>query len=188
MTSETDPPRCSFPVAVDRTRLLLGSYRKGDASDPDVYTSAVAAVLAEYPEDIVRRVTDPRGGLPGTCQWLPTVQEVRSSCEREMQPERDRIRREVERARTDVICGRGPVEGSAERRKQVADKIRAKLSGLWTDASSSKMLDPRSLSGQAKVEALARVAEQERAISADIKSNPPVFSDYLRRQIAERTR
>ena len=137
LTSANDQPRCSLPVAADRTRLLLGSYRKGDAEDPDVYTSAVAAVLAQYPESVVRRVTDPRGGLPGTSQWLPTVHEVRAACEREMAPERERMRREANRARTDAICASG-AEIDAERRKQVAQEIRKRMAALDTESTRKR--------------------------------------------------
>jgi len=139
LTSATDRPLCSLPVAADRTRLLLGSYRKGDAEDPDVYTSAVAAVLAQYPEAIVRRVTDPRGGLPGTSQWLPTVHEVRAACEREMAPERERMRREANRARTDAICATS-ADPDAERRKQVAQEIRKRMAAL--DTGATRKADP----------------------------------------------
>jgi len=60
---------------------MFGCYRKGDANDPETYTAAVAAVLAQYPPDVVTSVTDPRSGLPGRMQWLPTVKEVRDACE-----------------------------------------------------------------------------------------------------------
>jgi hypothetical protein len=60
---------------------MFGCYRKGDANDPDTYTAAVAAVLALYPGEVVARVTDPRAGLPGRSNFLPTVAEVRAACE-----------------------------------------------------------------------------------------------------------
>lgn len=69
-----------------RTRMLFGCFRKGDAADPDVFVSAAASVLARYPEEVVRRVTDPVDGLPSKCQWLPTIAEVKSACEAEMAP------------------------------------------------------------------------------------------------------
>jgi hypothetical protein len=62
--------------------VLFGCYRAGDANDPETYSAAVAAVLATYPPDVVKRVTDPRTGLPGRSKWLPTVSEVRDECER----------------------------------------------------------------------------------------------------------
>jgi hypothetical protein len=68
-------------LAAERTRIMFGCYRKGDANDPEMYTTAIAAVLAEYPADIVRRVTDPVRGLPTKLNWLPTVAEVVKECD-----------------------------------------------------------------------------------------------------------
>src|SRR5262249_29222092 len=62
-------------------KLLLGCYRTGDANDPEVYTTAIVAILSDYPEHIQQTVTDPRGGLPSKVQWLPTPKEVRDACE-----------------------------------------------------------------------------------------------------------
>jgi len=75
-------------TALQRAQILLGCYRKDDAADPETYAGAVAAVLAEYTTDIVRRVTDPRTGLPSRMQWLPSVKEVRDACDELEQRER----------------------------------------------------------------------------------------------------
>lgn len=64
----------------------MGCYRKGEAENPTVYAGAVALVFGEYPDDIIRRVIDPRTGLTGRLKWLPAVSEVRDACERAMQP------------------------------------------------------------------------------------------------------
>ena len=62
--------------------MLFGCYRKGEANDPEIYTAAIAATLAEFTDDVVEFVTDPRTGLPATCKWLPTVAEVREACKK----------------------------------------------------------------------------------------------------------
>jgi hypothetical protein len=62
-------------------KLLLGCYRAGEAADPEVYTGAIIAVLSDYSLDVVRRVVDPRSGMPSRLQWLPTVAEVKRACE-----------------------------------------------------------------------------------------------------------
>lgn len=64
---------------------LFGCYRKGEANDPDVYTAAVAAILAEYPPEIVDFVCDPRTGLPRRRKWLPTIAEIAEACEHQME-------------------------------------------------------------------------------------------------------
>jgi hypothetical protein len=75
--------------------ILIGCYRKGEADNPEVYTTALAAILEGYPESVVRFVTDPRTGLPGRSNWLPTIAEARGACETAMKP----IREEAERER-----------------------------------------------------------------------------------------
>ncbi len=60
---------------------MFGCYRTGQANDPETYTMAVAATLADYPAEVIQHVTDPRTGLPAKCKWLPSVAEVREACE-----------------------------------------------------------------------------------------------------------
>jgi hypothetical protein len=48
---------------MERAKVLFGSYRRGDANDPDAYVAAVAAVLSLYDADLIREVTDPRTGI-----------------------------------------------------------------------------------------------------------------------------
>lgn len=74
-------------------RVLLGCYRTGEANDPEVYSAAVISVISGYPLSIVRRVVDPRFGLPSKSKWLPTIAELKAALEDEMGP----IRREEAR-------------------------------------------------------------------------------------------
>jgi hypothetical protein len=84
--SPNPPTLCTSETAIERTALLLGCYRKGDAEDPEIYSAAVAAVLSTYPDAIALKVTDPRSGIASRSQWLPTVAEIRGACEKEMAP------------------------------------------------------------------------------------------------------
>lgn len=68
-------------AAANATRVLLGCFRTGEANDPEVYTAAMIATLADFPEHIIQAVCDPRTGLPGRSKWLPTVSEVREECD-----------------------------------------------------------------------------------------------------------
>lgn len=72
---------------------MFGCYRKADANDPEVYTAAVAATLAEFSREVIEWVTDPRTGLPAKLKWLPTIAEVREVCEGHQQfvASRDRL-------------------------------------------------------------------------------------------------
>lgn len=98
---------------MERARTMFGCYRKGDAHDPDTYVAAVAAVLAEYPDDTIWTVTDPRAGLPSKVSWLPTVKEVRDACEAHYGPTRRALELEAaerkqlaERAQLKITDGR----------------------------------------------------------------------------------
>lgn len=94
--------------AAERSRLLFGCYRKGDANDPDTYVAAITAVLSRYPRDVIKAVTHPAKGLPVRTNFLPTVKEVYDACEEIVQPRRKadarkkRIEKQLaERAETD---------------------------------------------------------------------------------------
>lgn len=60
---------------------MFGCYRKGDANDPETYTAAIAAILAEYEPEVVHRVTDPRTGIPRKMKFMPNPAEVSEFCE-----------------------------------------------------------------------------------------------------------
>ena len=78
----------------ERTKILIGCYPAGKPNDPEIYTAAIASALANYPEEIVKRVTDPRTGIQRKCKFLPSVAEVIEACEEEMRPIRARWRAE----------------------------------------------------------------------------------------------
>lgn len=62
-----------------RARMLFACYRKDEAADPEVYCAAVAAVLGDYPRDVIDYVTDPRTGLPSKQKFLPNIAEISSA-------------------------------------------------------------------------------------------------------------
>lgn len=84
LSGQSPPVMCPPETAALRAAFLVGCYRTGDAADPETYTAAVASILTLYPQAVVYRVTDPRSGLPGKSQWLPTVAEIKAACEAEM--------------------------------------------------------------------------------------------------------
>lgn len=70
--------------ATQRAKLLFGSYRRGDANDPDVYVAAVAKVLAGYDASLIRDVTDPEIGISTTekfASFMPNAGELKRYCE-----------------------------------------------------------------------------------------------------------
>lgn len=99
---------------------LFGCYRASEANDPEVFITAATAVLARYPEAIVRQVCDPVRGLPSQDKWLPSIAEIRMTCDAAMRPaleqeRRDRVREETLAGRT----GRKAPVGSPEHRRVV---------------------------------------------------------------------
>ena len=68
-------------LAAYHAKLILGCYRAGEANDPEVYATAVAAVLSRYPADIGARLSDPKDGTAGKLKWLPTVSEIKAMCD-----------------------------------------------------------------------------------------------------------
>jgi hypothetical protein len=75
--------------------VLFGSYRRGDANDPDAYVAAIAAVLSGYEPDLVREVTDPRTGICTTekyMSFMPNAGELKVYCEG-VAARRERVKR-----------------------------------------------------------------------------------------------
>jgi hypothetical protein len=76
--------RVTASYAAERARLLFGQYRRGDANDPDVYVTAVTAVLAGYTTATVHYVTDPRTGISSRekfAAFMPNPGEVKLMCD-----------------------------------------------------------------------------------------------------------
>jgi hypothetical protein len=65
--------------ATERVGLLLGQYAKARPHEPAIYIAALAAILSEYPREVIEYVTDPRTGLANSQKWIPEPAEVRES-------------------------------------------------------------------------------------------------------------
>jgi hypothetical protein len=81
-TARTSAEKLS--VAQEYTRILLGCYDKTSISDPAVFTAAVIAVLARFPESVMRAVCDPVRGLPVQMKWFPKISEIQTACNDEL--------------------------------------------------------------------------------------------------------
>lgn len=80
---------------MERAKVLFGSYRRGDANDPDAYVAAIAAVLSSYDADLIRVVTDPRSGIATTekfMAFMPNAGELKVYCD-SVGAQRDRVKR-----------------------------------------------------------------------------------------------
>jgi hypothetical protein len=78
----TNPRQAAY--AGDRAKVLFGSYRRGDANDPDAYVASIAAVLSLYDMELIRDVTDPRTGIQTTekhATFMPQAGELKRYCD-----------------------------------------------------------------------------------------------------------
>lgn len=73
--------------ATERARVMLGCYRKGEANDPQMYSTAVSALLARYTKYVIEQVTHPLAGLPSRTDFMPTLKELKAACDQEAQRE-----------------------------------------------------------------------------------------------------
>jgi hypothetical protein len=110
--------------------------RTSAASDllPETYVMALAAVLSCHPQPVVYRVTDPRSGLTGRSQWLPTAAEVKAACEAEMTPLREAVQRRAVTERNRIIFTSGP----GHDRRAAMERLRSEFPGMF-DRSNEKV-------------------------------------------------
>lgn len=106
---------------MSHAKILLGCYRMGDASDPEIYTAAVIAVLSNYPVDTISYVCNPVTGLPGSLKWLPTVAEIKEACE----THHGRFLRllEIERREREQLAERDKISIKDHRQSPSRDRI-----------------------------------------------------------------
>ncbi len=173
------PPQlelCSPEIASESARILLGCYRKGEAEDAEIYVRAIAAVFSGYPDAVARRIVDPRIGIAGQVQWLPTVAEVKHACEVEMAPIYAEMRREESRSKLQALPS--PNDRS---RRPTFEELRAR----YPDAvgHSQARIGPRNLSDAEKAKLLADLEARRAEFSG-----PLAVSDHLRAQNAARAK
>lgn len=128
VASSNDSKTSTDPVmAVSRAQALFGCYRRDDAHDPETYAAAISAVLAQYPPDVVKLVTDPRTGLPSRNKWLPNVAEVREACEAEM------VRRRAAEHRKAAAAAQIAAREADKPRdaRPTLDEIQARVGAIW---------------------------------------------------------
>jgi hypothetical protein len=112
--------------SVKLARMLVGSYPKGDANDPEIYFGRLCELFAEFPASIGREVARE---VPLTVKFLPRLQEVREALDervirrraikyRAEWMQRERKRRDDEAARDAKISAQ-----TAAHRAEVASRL-----------------------------------------------------------------
>lgn len=118
---------CSTEFAAKRARILVGCYRKTDASDPEIYAAAVVSVLCRFHPDVVAAVTEPATGLPATCKFLPSIAEIAEAC-------RTRAEDRAAARATAAQASLPPVNLEATRRLPVVDDTPGRLANMYVPA------------------------------------------------------
>lgn len=130
-------------LATAAATILYGSYRRDDAADVEVLMSAAIAVLAEYPPECIRHVTDPRTGIqsntyvsidPRTKQEVrgrfqsfpPNPGELQEACEAYMAPIRRREYRERQEREQAERTAKACAEEAARRNRPTLAELQAK--------------------------------------------------------------
>lgn len=129
-----------------------------------MYGSALAALLASYPEDVVRAVTDPVRGLPSTSQWLPTIAEVRSACEARLEPMRRQADRERRYAETYALLPPPPPDPPEARSAFVEQRMR-EIRPAITGKAGDKSLEEVRADAQKRLGELYRDRDRQSPVS-----------------------
>lgn len=167
---------CSPSFAVEAATRMFGCWRRVDAADPETFVAGVSAVLSDYPEHVVTRVTDPRTGLPGRQPFPPSPYEVKQACEAEMAP----IRRQMQREATIAASRALP---APEMPKPSHDELVRKLGPTWGIRQTADGAAPLSKEAVVKAakERLAEMqAEAEGGLQIEIGPKLRVKLDAMR--------
>jgi hypothetical protein len=68
-------------VALAAAERLINFYPAINAADPRVFAAGLVQLFSRYPEHLIAEALDPVHGLPGTCEFLPTIAKVRGFLE-----------------------------------------------------------------------------------------------------------
>jgi hypothetical protein len=77
----SEPTSKSLQWAALAAERLIGFYPAIQASDPKVYAAGLVKMFSHYPEALVAAAVDPVQGLPGACEFLPTLAKVKAFLE-----------------------------------------------------------------------------------------------------------
>ena len=92
----SEPNSETLRMAAEAADRLIGFYPQIMASDPKVYAAGLVQLFSRYPEHLVAGAVDPVDGLPGECDFLPTIAKAKAWLEprwREMELTRERQER-----------------------------------------------------------------------------------------------
>lgn len=65
-------------------RIIFSAYRTDQYGDPEGYIDSLNLVFGQYPNDVVKYVSDPRTGVQRDCEWPPTIAKIVAACDARM--------------------------------------------------------------------------------------------------------
>ena len=169
-------------LAAQRTRLMLGCFRRGEANDPATFVAAITATLSRYPDAVILAVTDPATGMPARSDWLPTVREVRDYCEDVWEPIREQAAREKR------IAEQLAARDAPEPPKPTLADLKAKYGENWglDGPKTAKTLEERKAETEAALERQSKEVDAEYAAAGLVKPSRFALSLTARKEMAER--
>lgn len=128
-----------------------------------MYVAGVVAVLSRYPVDVIEAVTDPATGLPSILQWLPSLAEVRASCDARIRP---LIEAEARERRVQAQLADRHVDRS---NRLTVDQLREKY-GDW-DHKGRNAVAARA---EARARLIAQIGQAAFDALPDARPQPPI--------------
>ena len=118
---------------LERVGMMLDCYpERADAPGALGQASALASVLADYPDEIIRKLTDPARGMPVRQKWRPLPYELKQACEEEVAP----LRRQAERDRRAAESAR--LLAAPEQEKPTLAELKERYGDNWGIGASTK--------------------------------------------------
>jgi hypothetical protein len=165
-----------------RAKFLIGQFKGSpDFADPATYIASIAAVLSDYPEEVVMKATDPRSGIARKQNWHPTVAELVAYCDRLAEP----LYREAERNKRITSPDRLLEAPEPALRKTLAElQAACEARGGLVPRERRGSPIPKPLSPEASAALLADLAERAKRPSG-IKASPELLANLEERACGE---
>lgn len=134
-TSEPNarPNLCDRSDALKAAIAILGSFRRDDSADPEVFSAACVALFMGYPRDMVAALAHPKTGIAGEQTFMPSIAEIRASLDRRIDADAAKERRQ--REREEFLRLTAPSAATPEERERGAkrwEEIKSAITGEVT--------------------------------------------------------
>jgi hypothetical protein len=79
-----DGKTADLDQAAAAARSIMNFFPRSDVADPNAYALGMAAIMSEYPQEVIARITDPRTGIVRRLKFLPRLAEIAEACDEEI--------------------------------------------------------------------------------------------------------